>query len=172
MDLVKNIIEKNNKRIPLKNNQSKKIAQTVYGTIPQIYGWGIYSPIAKRWSTQFNENSKLISKYDIVTESNHNDIVGWSQNYEISKKFSCIIFRDKSIENIFMSTRLEFMKTLFSDVAANLIEVEAKGKNNLSKMIYTLYLGDFASYYLSILRGIDPSPVPIIDELKEKLNSI
>ena len=64
------------------------------------------------------------------------------------------------------------MKTLFSDVAANLIEVEAKGKNNLSKMIYTLYLGDFTSYYLSILRGIDPSPVPIIDELKEKLNSI
>jgi glucose/mannose-6-phosphate isomerase len=172
IEITNVIVKDNNLKIPKEKNTSKKIAQKIFGTIPQIYGWDIYSPIAKRWSTQFNENSKLISKFDIVSESNHNDIVGWSQNYEISKKFSCIIFRDKSIESIYMSNRLDFMKTLYSDVAANVIEVEAKGKNTISKMISTMYLGDFISFYLAILRKIDPTPVPIIDELKERINSI
>jgi len=39
-------------------------------------------------------------------------------------------------------------------------------------MISTMYLGDFISFYLAILRKIDPTPVPIIDELKERINSI
>ncbi len=172
IETIEYLINNNNKNVLKENNLSKQIAQTIYGTIPQIYGWDIYSPIAKRWSTQFNENSKIISKFDIVSESNHNDIVGWSQNNEISKKFSCILFRDRDLESIYMSARLDFMKILYNDVAANLIEIEAKGKNLISKMLYTLHLGDFTSCYLAILRNIDPAPVPIIDELKAKIRHI
>jgi len=172
LDVAKDVIEHNNKKIPKENNPSKKIAQTILSTLPQVYGWNIYSPIAKRWSTQFNENSKLISKFDIVTESNHNDIVGWSENYEMSKKFSCIIFRDKSLESIYMSTRLDFMKKLYLDVAANFIEIHAKGNDQISKIVHLIYLGDFISCYLAILRNIDPTPVTIIDELKDIMKSI
>jgi len=172
LDIAKDVIKHNNKRILIENNPSKKIAQTIFSTIPQVYGWNIYSPIAKRWSTQFNENSKLISKFDIVSESNHNDIVGWSENYEISKKFSCIIFRDKSLESIYMSTRFDFMKKLYSDVAANFIEIHAKGNDPISKIVHSISLGDFTSCYLAILRKIDPTPVTIIDELKEIMKSI
>ena len=64
------------------------------------------------------------------------------------------------------------MKTLYFDVAANLIEIEAKGKNSISKMLYTLYFGDFISYYLAILHQIDPTPVKIIDELKDRIKKI
>ena len=172
LNVTKDVIKNNNKKVLKENNQSKKIAQTIFNTIPQIYGWNIYGPIAKRWSTQFNENSKLISKFDIVSESNHNDIVGWSQNYDISKKFSCIIFRDKNLESIYMTNRLDFMKMLYSDVAANLIEIKTKGNDPISKIFYLISLGDFTSCYLAILRGIDPTPVTIIDELKDRIKSI
>jgi glucose/mannose-6-phosphate isomerase len=172
INTAKIVINENNKKNPVENNPSKKIAKKIFNTIPQIYGWDIYGPVARRWSTQFNENSKIISKYDLVSESNHNDIVGWSQNPEISKNFSCFIFRDKNLESIYMSARLNFMKILYSDVAANVIEIESKGKNQISKLIYTTFLGDYLSCYLAILRKIDPTPVPIIDELKEKIKSI
>jgi len=33
-----------------------------------------------------------------------------------------------------------------------------------------VYLGDWVSYYLAILNGIDPTPVPDIDLLKKRLN--
>jgi len=162
----------NKKEIPEKDNLSKQLARKILNTIPQVYGWTIYTPIAKRWCTQINENSKLICRYDEVSECNHNDIVGWSMNPEVSKKFTCLIFRDNENESIYMTTRLDFMKKIFKDVAGNVIEIQVKGKKKLAKMMYAMYLGDFISCYLAILRKIDPTPVEAIMELKNELSKL
>ena len=172
LELTDELRNSNKKTVPEKDNFSKQIANMIASTIPQVYGWEIYDPIARRWCTQFNENSKIIARYDSVSECNHNDIVGWSQDPEMSKKFTCLLFRDKKIESIYMSKRLNFMKNLFNDVAANVIEIQVKGKKTLAKMMYAMYLGDFVSCYLAILRGIDPTPVYAINELKEVLADI
>ncbi len=170
--LTEDFRDKNKKDILLDKNISKKIAQKIYKKIPQIYGWQEFTPIAKRWCTQFNENSKIICRFDEVSECNHNDIVGWSLNTEATKNFVCILFRDKDEESIYMSTRLDFMKKLFKTNAADTIEIDIEGKKRLAKMMYTMYLGDFVSCYLAILRKIDPTPVNIITELKEELAKI
>lgn len=160
------------KSVPENENPAKQIAKKIYNTIPQIYGFGVYSPIVTRWRQQFNENSKIIARADTVSESNHNDIVGWSGNPEASKNFSCILFRDKAEESVYMSTRLDFMKKLFTDNVANTIEIHPKGKSKLAKMMYIMCLGDFISCYLAVLRKVDPTPVDIIIELKESLARI
>jgi len=160
------------KEIPEEDNIAKQLAKKILNTIPQVYGWGIYSPIARRWCTQFNENSKIICRFDEVSECNHNDIVGWSMNPEVSKKFTCILFRDEDIESIYMKKRLDFMKELYQDITSNFIEIHIKGKKRLSKMMYAMYLGDFISCYIGILRKIDPSPVDAIAELKKALAQI
>jgi glucose/mannose-6-phosphate isomerase len=159
----------NKKEVPEENNLAKQLAKKIFNTIPQIYGWRIYTPIAIRWRHQLNENSKIIARSDIVPECNHNDIVGWSGNPDISKQFSCILFRDKNEETIDMTTRLNFMRDLFYNTAGNVIEVSPKGKSHLAKMMYLMCLGDFTSCYLAVLRGINPSPVDIITELKKRL---
>ena len=56
--------------------------------------------------------------------------------------------------------------------SANVIEIHIKGKKHLAKMMYTMYLGDFISCYLAILRKIDPTPVDAIMELKNELAKI
>jgi glucose/mannose-6-phosphate isomerase len=159
----------NKKEVPEENNLAKQLSKKIFNTIPQIYGWGVYTPIAIRWRHQLNENSKIIARSDIVPECNHNDIVGWSGNPDISKQFSCILFRDKNEETIDMTTRLNFMRDLFHNTAGNVIEVSPKGKSHLAKMMYLMCLGDFTSCYLAVLRGINPSPVDIITELKKRL---
>jgi len=159
----------NKKEVPEENNLAKQLAKKIFNTIPQIYGWGVYTPIAIRWRHQLNENSKIIAHSDIVPECNHNDIVCWSGNPDISKQFSCILFRDKDEETIDMTTRLNFMRDLFHNTAGNVIEVSPKGKSQLAKMMYLMCLGDFTSCYLAVLRGINPSPVDIITELKKRL---
>jgi glucose/mannose-6-phosphate isomerase len=159
----------NKKEVPEENNLAKQLAKKIFNTIPQIYGWGVYTPIAIRWRHQLNENSKIIARSDIVPECNHNDIVGWAGNPDISKQFSCILFRDKDEETIDMATRLNFMRDLFHNTAGNVIEVSPKGKSQLAKMMYLMCLGDFTSCYLAVLRGINPSPVDIITELKKRL---
>ncbi len=172
IEVITQLREKYRKETPSKDNLAKQLATNLHNTIPQVYGWDIYTPIARRWQTQFNENSKLIATAAFVPECNHNDIVGWSLNPESSQYFSCVLLREKNAESIFMSTRLDFMKTLFKDVAANVFEVHPEGKSRLAKMMSTTYLGDFTSCYLAILRKIDPTPVDIITELKNRLASL
>ena len=155
-----------------KDNFSKQLARKIFNTMPQVYGFDFYAPVAKRWCTQFNENSKIICRYDEVPECNHNDIVGWSMNPEVSKNFTCILFRDSENESVFMSKRLNFMKKLFEEVAKNVIEIQVQGKKRLAKMMYAMYIGDFTSCYLAILRSTDPTPVDAIAELKSELSRI
>jgi len=38
--------------------------------------------------------------------------------------------------------------------------------------MYAMYLGDFISCYLGILRNVDPTPVDAITELKNELAKI
>ncbi len=168
--ITRQLADQNNKKIPLATNLAKQLATQLLNTIPQIYGWGIYAPIAIRWRHQFNENSKIIGRADIVPECNHNDIVGWSGDSEMAKKFSCIIFRDKEEESIQMAKRLDFMKELFGNTVANYIDVKPKGKSRLAKMMYLMNLGDLTSCYVAVLRKIDPSPVDVILELKKRLS--
>jgi len=167
--VTQEFVNANNKTIPEENNLAKQLARTLFNTIPQIYGWGVYAPIATRWRHQLNENSKIIARTDVVSECNHNDIVGWSANPEISKLFSCILFRDKDEETIEMTTRLNFMRDLFHNTAAHIIEISPKGRSQLAKMMYLMCLGDLTSCYLALLRNVDPSPVDIIVELKRRL---
>jgi len=161
--------EKNQRKIVSRENQAKQIAIRLHNKIPQIYGWGIFSPVAKRWRTQLNENSKVIAREDILPECNHNDIVGWSHDKATAKKFACILFRDKDLETSAVSKRLDFLRNLLSNVTADVIEIESIGKSELAKMVSTIYLGDFVSCYLAILRNVDPTPVEVITKLKEKL---
>jgi len=172
IEITQEFRDKNKKNVLTKDNSSKQIAKKIFKTIPQIYGWGCYTPIARRWCQQLNENSKIICRYDEVSECNHNDIIGWSSNPEISKKFSCFLFRDESDESIYMSKRLDFMKEFYEDVASNVIEIHAKGKRRLAKMMHIMYLGDYISCYLAILRETDPTPVDAIIELKNELAKI
>ncbi len=170
--ITKELRNNNKKEINKDKNLAKQLAEKIYNTIPQVYGWTIYTPIAKRWCTQFNENSKLICRYDEVSESNHNDIVGWSSNPEISKLFSCLLFRDHDNETVYLSKRFEFMKKLYSELTANYIEIQVLGKKRLPKMMYAMYLGDFTSCYLGILRKIDPMSIGAIIELKNELSKL
>jgi glucose/mannose-6-phosphate isomerase len=111
----------------------------------------------------------VIARSDILPDCNHNDIVGWTTNQEISKQCSCILFRDRDEETIDMTTRLNFMKALFQNTAGHVFEVTPKGKSQLAKAVSLMCLGDFTSCYLAVLRGIDPTPIDIIVELKKRL---
>ena len=119
---------------------------------------------------QFAENGKLISRYNVLPEATHNDIVAWSFDETISKNFSCIFLRDPVEENISMKMRIDFMKKILTTMVSNVEEVHPRGKKFLPKMMYLLYLGDYISCYLAFLRNVDPTPIDAITELKEILS--
>lgn len=50
------------------------------------------------------------------------------------------------------------------------IVVEVLGETALERLFFTVALGDFVSLYLALLNNIDPTPVELIEKLKNELN--
>ncbi len=154
--------------IPESENKAKQIARRIHDKIPVIYGHSIYSAVANRWHTQFNENAEVLSWYGEVPEMNHNEIVGWVGDQH-SDLFIPILLRDEQEQERIIQ-RIELTREMvFEKVCDDVLEVWAKGETILARIMYLVYLGDYVSIYLAILNGKDPSPVKIIDELKKKL---
>jgi glucose/mannose-6-phosphate isomerase len=152
---------------PTRANFSKTLALGIDDTVPVVYGFGIYRSVAQRFKQQFNENSKIPSKWEFFPELNHNEIVGWEKAGDLAKHFSAIFIRDKSESNEIRS-RIETTKALMNP-DSKLFEVWSQGKCALAKMLSTICIGDFASVYLAVLRKVDPTPVKTIALLKEKM---
>ena len=152
---------------PTRENFSKTLALGIDETVPVVYGFGVYRSVAQRFKQQFNENSKIPSKWEFFSELNHNEIVGWEKAGKLVKCFSTIFIRDKTESNEIRS-RIETTKELMrSD--SKLFEVWTRGKSALAKMLSAICIGDFTSVYLAILREVDPTPVKTIALLKEKM---
>ncbi len=155
-------------------NPAKSLALGIKDTIPAIYGFRQYQGVAFRMKTQLNENSKVPSKWESFPELNHNENVGWMGPESLTKRLSVILIRDPD-EPKEIRVRIELTKQFVLDQrAANVLEIYARGKSRLAKMLSAVYMGDYASFYLAILYGVDPTPVNVIArirrELKEKVD--
>lgn len=165
--ILKKVSIENSPKKQLEDNLSKKLALNIGNSIPVIYGFGIYRSVAQRFKQQFNENSKVPAKWEFFPELNHNEIVGWERAKKIAKHFLLIFIRDKK-ESEEIRYRIEATKNLL-DKHFKVFEVWSEGNAKLARMFSTICLSDFASVYLALLRGVDPTPVKTITVLKERM---
>jgi glucose/mannose-6-phosphate isomerase len=165
--LLEKISRENAPEKPVEKSLAKSLASGLNGTVPVVYGFGIYRGVAQRWKQQFNENSKVPAKWEVFPELDHNEIVGWEKADALVKQFSTVFLRDKN-EPAEIRSRIEITKTLMSETSKK-FEVWAQGNGTLAKMLSTILVGDFTSVYLAVLRGVDPTPVQTIATLKQKL---
>ncbi|UCE37395.1 MAG: bifunctional phosphoglucose/phosphomannose isomerase [Thermoplasmata archaeon] len=157
---------------PTDKNPAKQIAQQLQGETPIIYGLAIFNAIARRWQTQLNENSKVLAWHSTFPEMNHNEIEAWAHDGN-SNKFTAVLLRDNFKMEGRLQKRVSLTKnTILEKHAKKVIEVVAEGgeeKDYLARMLYLMYLGDFVSIYLAILRGENPTPVSAIEGFKRDL---
>ena len=156
--------------IPLKNNRAKRTAMQIYGKIAYIYASGAMLPVARRWVTQLNENAKALATYFEVPECNHNHVVALAHEKEKLASIAPVFLRDE--EDPFLCINMDYLAEIYRLNSMETIELRPQGKSRLARMFYALYFGDYVSYYLAILRGIDPTPVDAIAELKRRLSAL
>ncbi len=166
--VMQKLSEENGLRVPLKGNVAKKLAIEIDGTVPIVYGFRQYSAVARRLKCQFNENSKVPSKFDVFSELSHNEVVGWEAPKSLTKAFSGIFIRD-SVEPPEIKQRIEVTKRIVSPKVSKTLEIRGVGKQKLARMLSAMYVGDFASIYLALLRGVDPTPTKTISRLKREM---
>jgi glucose/mannose-6-phosphate isomerase len=146
---------------------AKQLARTLLGTTPVIAGAGLTTPIAYRWKTQINENAKQPCFYNELPELDHNELVGWEGAPEVGR-FSAV-FLDDSDAHPRVKARMELTERMIAGNAASSVRLETRGQTSIERVISLVLLGDLVSIYLAALRGVDPGPVPVLQELKEAL---
>jgi glucose/mannose-6-phosphate isomerase len=151
------------KSICFERNEAKQFAKKIKG-IPLIYASDFFSPVAKRWRQQFNENAKHMAFDFSLPDANHNEIMAWTN--KVKGDYTCIFLHNNN-ENEKVSKKFDFMREIYG-TKAHLLEFFAEGRSKLAQLIYAVYMGDFVSTYFALLKGVNPTPVPLICELKRR----
>lgn len=160
-------VEKRLKEIDLEP-EGKKIAEILKDKIPLVYASNDFKCLARIWKIKFNENSKTPAFYNYFPELNHNEMVGFT-DVEKSKNIQIIILRDQETDLPRIQERMELFADLAKEKSVGIKFVDMKKGSLIFKIFSTLLLGDWASYYLALERGQDPTPVKMVEEFKKRL---
>ena len=153
---------------PQEQNLAKHAANSIFGKIPIIYTSDpVVAPLAYRWKCQFNENSKQPAFSNTFPEMNHNEIVGW-EDVETSKNFIPIILK-RFRETEVYAKRIIAFKELLDKNKVEYLEFFLEGGSEIEEIFSLIYLGDMISYYLALLKQVDPTEIDYIDYLKKHI---
>ena len=142
------------------------IAKNLNQKIPVIYASENMQAVAYVFKTLINENAKQPAFYHFLPEMNHNEINGFKKQ---AKKLHIVMIRDKK-DHIRIKKRMAIIRQIIKQ-RTGVTEIHTRGTNLLARILHTIYVGMFNSYYLALMNKVDPTPVPVIQELKAKLKS-
>ncbi|MBM7868444.1 bifunctional phosphoglucose/phosphomannose isomerase [Heliobacterium gestii] len=155
---------------PIGDNLAKQIAIDLQGYIPLVYGsLDYYDAVAWRIKNQFGENSKLMAFYNVIPNLHHDEAVGWDMPQELLSRFYLLMLRDREADSEKLAKRKDISRDILRDRMGKVTELHAEGQGRLARMFSLVYLGDFISLYAPICRGVDPTPVDVINLFKKKM---
>ena len=161
-------LKKTRKIINSKNLNDSNIAISLANEIKNIpiiyYPWGLQAACI-RFKNSLQENSKMHVITEDIIETSHNGIVAWKKN----EKMKPILIQGQD-DYIKTKERWTIIKEYFVKNNIEYKEIFSVEGGILSKLIQLIYLFDYTSIYLSVIRKIDPTPVIPINFIKKRLN--
>lgn len=149
-------------------NYALDFAKKLIGFVPVIYSSESLIAAGYRFKCQLNENSKVHSFHHAIPEMNHNEIIGWETQKE--KLFSAkVIFISDSSYHPQIKKRFSILRELIASKGTEVLELKSMERNIKLRIMDLIYLCDWVSFYLAVLRGLDPSEIDFIHEMKKRL---
>jgi glucose/mannose-6-phosphate isomerase len=151
--------------VPLAANPAKQLAARLSGRLPVIYGGEVLTEVAHRWKTQINESSKAWAFYEELPEANHNAIVSYGLPPEAAR-LAFVVYLQSPELHPRLALHGEFSRRTLAEAGIEHAEVQAEGRSALAQAMTAVLMGDYVSYYLALLNGVDPSPTTPIANLR------
>jgi glucose/mannose-6-phosphate isomerase len=167
------------------SNPAKRLAAELSGTLPMIWGIGQVGGVAAtRAAAQIAENAKLPCVVGALPEAHHNQVVSLDGAMAAGAGAEDL-FRDRVEEPDPVRLQLLLISDSSDDPAAaaraavsqrvadargvGVSDVVAAGTSALERLASMVGLIDYASVYLALMHGVDPTPITAIDDLKQML---
>lgn len=153
--------------VATQDNRAKQIAVQIAGTTPVIYGGPALAAAAYKWKISCNESAKNLAWSNEFPEFNHNEFMGWT-SHPVSKPFT-VVELQSDLDQERIQRRFNVSNRLLSGKMPQPIEVTAAGDSHIEQLLWAIQLGDFVSLYLAVLNNQNPTPVDLVEKLKQEL---
>ncbi len=167
-------------------NPGKSLAAELVDTLPMFWGSGELGPVAAlRAASQVMENAKAPALAGALPEAHHNQSVsldgslaGAVSGDDIFRdrvedpdplRLRLVLLRDD--DGAFATARADASEEVASARGVGVTVVRAEGSSAFERLASIVGVVDFASVYLGLATGFDPTPIAPIDELKARLES-
>ncbi|HEX3908436.1 MAG TPA: SIS domain-containing protein [Mycobacteriales bacterium] len=167
------------------SNPAKRLATELAGSLPMIWGNGQVGAVAAtRAAAQLAENAKQPAIVGSLPEAHHNQVVCFDGDLT-GDPSGADLFRDRVEEPDPIQLRLVLVRDdaddpdaaaratvserLADDRGIAVSAIVAEGVPAVERLASLIGVIDYASVYLALMRGIDPTPITAIDELKRLL---
>ena len=167
-------------------NPAKALAAELLGSLPMFWGGGEVGPVAAlRAACQINENAKAPAVWGALPEAHHNQSVTLDGALAGAFAAGDDLFRDRVEDDAPLRLRLVLLRDDDGDsIAARRAEasaevaqargvalsiLSAEGGNPVERLASLVGVLDYASVYLALAAGVDPTPIEPIVDLKARL---
>ncbi len=157
--------------VPVAENPAKRMAGQLIDRWPTIIGADFLAPVARRWRTQIAELAKAVAQFEELPEADHNMVAGVEAPESVFGQTMVVFLLANNLDPRNLQ-RTQVTRELLMVEGFNTDAIEAMGETRLAQQWTSLHFGDYASYYLAMAYGVDPTPVYAIEDLKERLKEI
>lgn len=168
---IKSTVDASGVTVAQDANPAKLLAYTIYEKRPIYCVAGFLEGAGHVVANQTNENAKAYADYKVIPELNHHLMEGL--RFPASNKDTHVfVFFNSPLYNVRNQARMKLTQQIVEDNGIETMLINLKSETKLEQVFEIIALVGFASFYLSMLEGIDPSPIPFVDKFKDELAKV
>jgi glucose/mannose-6-phosphate isomerase len=149
-------------------NLAKQLAWSLLDRLPVIEGSGFMAAVARRWKTQINENSNSAAAAEELPEATHNTVVGYEQP-ETMRDHEYVVFLASASDSARNRERTRLSMELLRASTIDCQRVAFDDAGRFAQACAAISLGDYVSFYLALLYGVDPSKTEALTLVKTQM---
>ena len=154
--------------VPTADNPAKQLAWSLVDRYAVIAAAGFLAPVARRWKAQLNENGKAAAAFEELPEATHNSVAGFEQPESLRDHLH-VLFLASELDHPRDVLRAQLMGEILKTARVSHQTVRATGEGRLGQALSALTVGDYTSVYVAFTYAVDPSPVAVIDHIRQRL---
>jgi len=162
-------------RLPLLGSSrgpAAPVARRIAGRLPFVVGERALAGLARRWTSQLEENAKQLAAFDELPESLHNALVGWDALRPKDASRYALVLLEWSRADPLVRQAARHLARVARARRVRTLEVPLPPEDRLGALVHGVALGDAVSLELARLRHVDPFPITAITRGRAALAAV
>lgn len=166
------VAEKSNQQYKIEStdNQAILLAKKLEGRIPILIAAEHLFESTHTTKNQINENAKTFSAHFSIPELNHHLMEGLGFP-KTNKDILLFVFYVSDLYHQRIKERFELTLQLIKKFNIPTFVFTLQSTTKLEQVFEAIQFGNFYSFYLAMVNGVNPEPIPTVDWFKERLEN-